>query len=224
MPLFFQQHINQDTRLAVWRIEEDESFFRETVTVDTGVTHPQKRLQHLAGRFLLRRLFPEFPVEDIRIADTRRPYLEDGSFHFSISHCGDFAAAVVSRHLRVGIDVEEATPRIRRIIPKFLHPEERAWLESDPQTGYTPDGPAEDWSPYIVPTLMWSVKEAVFKWYGDGGVDFSDHIRIRPFASAPEGRMEVTFKKGRPEALELEYRIFERLCLSWVSSAQSLPL
>jgi phosphopantetheinyl transferase len=224
MPLFFQQHINGDTRLAVWRIDEGESFFRETVTVDTGVKHPQKRLQHLAGRFLLRRLFPEFPVGDIRIADTRRPYLEDGSFQFSISHCGDFAAAVVSRELRVGIDVEEATPRIRRIIPKFLHPDERAWLESDPKTGYSPDAPTDDWRPFVVPTLMWSVKESVFKWHGDGGVDFSDHIRIRPFATAPEGRMEVTFTKGRQETLDLEYRIFERLCLSWVSSSQSLPL
>ena len=224
MPLFFQQHINGDTRLAVWRIEEDESFFRASVSVDTTVTHPQKRLQHLAGRFLLRMLFPDFPVEGIRIAETRKPYLEDGSFQFSISHCGAFAAAVVSRDLRVGIDVEEATPRIRRIITKFLHPDERIWLESDSRTGYTPDAPGDDWTPFIAPTLMWSVKEAVFKWHGDGGVDFSEHIRIRPYEPQKEGSISVDFLKGRSLSMILHYRIFERLCLSWVSSAQSRPL
>jgi hypothetical protein len=39
------------------------------------VTHPLKRLQHLAGRFLLQFLCPGFPYELIRIADTAKPYL-----------------------------------------------------------------------------------------------------------------------------------------------------
>ena len=216
MPLFFQQHINGVARLAVWRIAEEESFFRESVSVDTSIAHPHKRLQHLAGRHLLRFLYPEFPVEDIRIADTRKPFLADDSFHFSISHCGDFAAAVVSRDFRVGVDVEEATPRIRRIIPKFLHPAEREWLESDAAGGYSPDAPADDWKPFVLPTLLWSVKESVFKWHGDGGVDFSEHIRIRPFDFDAEGVISVEFLKGDAPMLTLHYRIFERLCLSWV--------
>jgi hypothetical protein len=58
MPLFYQQHINQSTRLAIWKIEESESFFAETVPLKRDITHPHKRLQHLAGRYLLRFLFP----------------------------------------------------------------------------------------------------------------------------------------------------------------------
>lgn len=216
MPLFFQQHINGSARLAVWRIEEEESFFKNVVDVETSITHPHKRRQHLAGRYLLRTLEPAFPVEAIRIADTRKPYLEDGSFQFSISHCGDFAAAVVSRDLRVGVDVEEATPRIRRIIPKFLHPGERAWLESNIAGGYAPDASSDDWKPFVLPTLLWSVKESVFKWHGDGGVDFSEQIRIRPFDFGSEGTMEVDFLKDGAKSLVLHYRIFENLCLSWV--------
>lgn len=217
MPLFFQQHINGYARLAVWRIEEEESFFKNVVDVETSITHPHKRRQHLAGRYLLRSLYPEFPVEGIRIADTRKPYLEDGSFRFSISHCGDFAAAVVSRNLRVGVDVEEATPRIRRIIPKFLHLEERAWLESNAAAGHVPDPPSDGWRPFVLPTLMWSVKESVFKWHGDGGVDFSEHIRIRPFEPGSAGSISVDFLKGEAQSLNLHYHLFGRLCLSWVA-------
>ena len=73
MPLFFQQDIDDTTRLAIWKIEEEEAFFH--VPLQREITHPHKRLQHLAGRYLLKYLFPDFPTELIRIADTRKPFL-----------------------------------------------------------------------------------------------------------------------------------------------------
>ena len=97
MPVFFQQQINENTRLGIWKIEETEDFFKGNVPLHRDVTHPHKRLQHLAGRFLLQFLFPGFPYELIQIADTRKPFLPGEEFHFSISHCGDYAAAIVSK-------------------------------------------------------------------------------------------------------------------------------
>jgi hypothetical protein len=47
MPLFFQQQVNAHTGLAIWKIEEDEGFF--DVPLQRTITHPHKRLQHLAG-------------------------------------------------------------------------------------------------------------------------------------------------------------------------------
>ncbi len=167
MPVFFQQQINENTRLGVWKIEETEAFFKGNVPVHRDVTHPKKRLQHLAGRFLLQYLFPDFPYELIKIADTRKPFLPDERYHFSISHCGDYAAALVSRDSRVGVDVEMVTDKIISIKDKFLSPEEQSLFISDPSA---PD-------PRLL-TLLWSAKEAVFKWYGEGHVDFKKHIRL----------------------------------------------
>src|SRR6476619_5838013 len=116
MPLFFQQQVNLHTKLAIWKIEEAESFF--DVPLQRSITNPHKRLQHLAGRYLLRYLFPDFPLDLIRIADTRKPFLEDEAFHFSVSHCGNFAAAIVSTVRRVGIDVEIPSEKVQRIRPK----------------------------------------------------------------------------------------------------------
>ncbi len=110
MPLFYQHNINESTRLGIWHIEEDEAFFLKRVPLKRDVSHPLKRLQHLAGRYLLTELFPDFPLDEILIADTRKPYLADEQYHFSISHCGTFAAAIVSTRHRVGIDVEQAVP------------------------------------------------------------------------------------------------------------------
>ena len=97
MPVFFQHQINENTRLGVWKIEESEAFFKGNVPQHRHVTHPHKRLQHLAGRFLLRFLFPDFPYELVQIADTNKPFLPEEQYHFSISHCGVYAAAIVSR-------------------------------------------------------------------------------------------------------------------------------
>src|SRR5678816_510709 len=96
MPIFFQHAVSENTRLGIWKIEETEEYFKGNVPQHREVTHPHKRLQHLAGRFLLQFLFPDFPYELIKIADTRKPYLPDEQYHFSISHCGDYAAAIVS--------------------------------------------------------------------------------------------------------------------------------
>ncbi|HVZ96535.1 MAG TPA: hypothetical protein VG847_06655, partial [Chitinophagaceae bacterium] len=89
MPLFYQHNINGNTRLAVWHIDEDENFFLGKVHLQKKISHPHKRLQHLAGRYLLQLLDPEFPLHSIAIADSNKPWLADASFHFSISHCGD---------------------------------------------------------------------------------------------------------------------------------------
>ncbi|HYM92976.1 MAG TPA: 4-phosphopantetheinyl transferase, partial [Chitinophagaceae bacterium] len=125
MPIFFQHRISETTRLGIWKIEETEEFFKGNVPQHRDVTHPHKRLQHLAGWFLLQFLFPDFPYKLIKIADTRKPFLPGEQYHFSISHCGDFAAAIVSKDRRVGIDIEIPTPKVEKIIHKFLSPKEQ---------------------------------------------------------------------------------------------------
>src|SRR5688572_33506351 len=84
MPLFYQQAVDSETKLAIWKIEEEEQFFLDHVPLQREITHPHKRLQHLAGRYLLQFLFPDFPIRLIQIADTRKPFLEDEAYHFSI--------------------------------------------------------------------------------------------------------------------------------------------
>ncbi|MDP4131233.1 MAG: 4'-phosphopantetheinyl transferase superfamily protein, partial [Bacteroidota bacterium] len=154
MPLFYQHNINESTRLAIWHIEEDESFFLKRVPLKRDVSHPQKRLQHLAGRYLLTELFRDFPLSEILIADTRKPYLPDEKYHFSISHCGFFAAAIVSSRYRVGIDVEHAGPGIERIREKFLSRKELAVAFNGlDRSGHR----------LRQLTLLWSAKESVFK-------------------------------------------------------------
>ncbi|RYY60110.1 MAG: 4'-phosphopantetheinyl transferase superfamily protein [Chitinophagaceae bacterium] len=204
MPIFFQQQINPGTRLGIWKIEETETFFRDSVPVHRDVTHPHKRLQHLAGRFLLQFLFPAFPYEMIQLADTRKPFLPSEQFHFSISHCGDYAAAIVSRETRAGIDVEIPIGKIARIREKFLSPEE---IE---QFGVGAGHPEN----LRLLTTLWSAKEAVYKWYGEGKVDFSEQIRLQGIDE--EQRIIRCFFTKTNSSLRIHYGSFDNLVLAWV--------
>src|SRR5688572_3150002 len=131
MPIFFQQAINEHTKLGIWKIEEEASFFLRKVPLHRDITHPHKRLQHLAGRYLLQHLYPDFPLPLIQIADTRKPFLEDEAFHFSISHCSDYAAAIVSTENRVGVDIEVFSDKIGRIGHKFVSDDENTLVQAD---------------------------------------------------------------------------------------------
>jgi phosphopantetheinyl transferase len=206
VPIFFQQQINETTRLGIWKIEETEEFFKANVPQHRDVTHPHKRLQHLAGRFLLQYLFPAFPYELIQIADTRKPFLPEEQYHFSISHCGDFAAAIVSKDRRVGIDIEIPTEKISKIMYKFLSAKEHELFQL-----IQPD---KDRIPFA--TLLWSAKESVFKWYGNGGVDFRREIRLLKQNEGSD-TMDCLFSKSNIE-LTIHYRQFEQLMLAWVVS------
>lgn len=202
MPIFFQHQINETTRLGLWKIEESEEFFKGNVPVHRDVTHPHKRLQHLAGRFLLQFLFPDFPYQLIQIADTRKPFLAGEKYHFSISHCADFAAAIVSRNRRVGIDVELMRPLVTQLIPKFLSDQERNMLYRQTILEQS--------------TIMWSAKESVFKWYGEGAVDFRQHIQLQRIHEGSE-TIDCLFAKTNT-ALTVHYRKFDQLSLAWVMS------
>lgn len=216
MPVFFQHQVNETTRLGIWKIEETEEFFLSNVPLQKEVTHPHKRLQHLAGRFLLQFLFPGFPYELIQIADTRKPYLPDEQYHFSISHCGDYAAAIVSKDQRVGIDIEVPNQKAVRIVDKFLSKKEQEMFNF--QDSILHSQSFAD-SPLITPnlqlvTLLWSAKESVFKWYGDGGVDFRKHIQLKKLLEGSE-TISCLFTKTNGE-LMIDYREFGHLVLAWV--------
>ncbi|PJE46877.1 MAG: 4-phosphopantetheinyl transferase [Sediminibacterium sp.] len=208
MPIYFQKIINDFTQLAVWKIEETESFFAQKVSVQQQVNHPHKRLQHLAGRFLLPFLYADFPSELIQIANTRKPFLPDEAYHFSISHCGNYAAAIVSSTQRVGVDVELVTHRVNKIRHKFLHINELI--------DWKIEG-LEEQEKYRTLTLLWSAKEAMFKWWGRGDIDFSECMQVEASILAPSGILKANFKKDDfCTALELHYSLNNELSLVWV--------
>jgi phosphopantetheinyl transferase len=211
MPLFYQQHINQHTKLAIWKIEETEDFFLQTVQLQRYITHPNKRLQHLAGRYLLKHLYPDFPNELILVASTRKPYLINEAYHFSISHCGDYAAAIVSKIEKVGIDIEFFSEKILNMAHKFTGADEVIEVQKitrleNHQTSLT---------------LIWSAKETMFKWYGLGNVDFKKMLNV---ANSNNNKTDVGDLSAiiniqeKKIDLNINYKIFESMILTYINT------
>ena len=205
MPLVYQQNINAHTRLGVWHISEEENYFLERVPLQKEITHPHKRLQHLAGRLLLSELYEDFPIRLIQIADTKKPYLPGEAFHFSISHCGDYAAAIVSRENRVGVDIEVPQQKIEKIRYKFLSEQEQFLLN------------ALDTETMKALTMAWSIKESMFKWYAAGKVDFKEHMQINECRLADnQFSATCTFQKEENVTLKVNGIFFNENCLTWL--------
>ena len=212
MPLVYQQNINPVTKLGVWHIGEPENFFLLQVPLERSITHPNKRLQHLAGRYLLQELYPEFPYSLIRIADTRKPFLENELYHFSISHCGAYAAAIVSTGNRVGVDVELMTTKVTKVKHKFLSEKEQLMIDS-----LALNKSIELYHQLL--TTTWSIKESLYKWYGDNEVDFIEHLQIEQInLNDNQGIADCRFLKDAAIELQVHFLWFNNNCVSWVVS------
>lgn len=147
----------------IWHIEEEEAFFSSSLGFGSDRKHPKRRLEHLAGRFLLRQLRSDFPFDKMITGAQGKPELSDKSSYFSISHSFPYAAAIISPKRSVGIDIQMYVEKIGRLQDKFLSVTEQELTRNDIQKI----------------TLTWAAKEAVFKYYGLGSVDFKSDMPIQ---------------------------------------------
>ena len=158
--------------------------------------------------------------------------MKDEAYHFSISHCGDYAGVIVSKNRKVGIDIELFTPKIERIAHKFVTNSEWAIVSgngkretSDVSGGksmvnseWSMEGNALATSQRVnMLTLLWSCKEALFKWYGLGEVGFIRHMELKQLLTTGQQQYELgfLFKKEKDLLLGLHSRFFNDLVLSY---------
>lgn len=118
------------------------------------------REETIIGRLLLCSLLPGMSLsvlmKNTMYSATGKPYLQDGSRHFSISHSGDLVIAACSDHGEIGIDTIE-TIRMKDQSLSFLHPDEKEAYDS-----------SEDKTAYL--GGVWTKKEAISKLTGQGWV------------------------------------------------------
>lgn len=171
------------------------------------VLHPIRRQEAIGTRLLVRHLLEDYwhlPYEGL-YRQGRRPALVNRSeAYLSISHAYPFVGVLLATHPYVGIDIEHFRPQLYRVAPRVFSTDEI------------------DWAGYNLQrlTLLWSAKEALYKAYAEGGLDYRQNLRIRPLAPAAasvllEGYVVLDNKQW---AAPLRWQIHEHqlLCL-WTS-------
>lgn len=161
MPIY-QSLQYKGCQIFIWEITEPMEYFEDQLHIQAAIKHPKRKIEFLAGRFLLKYALPSIDLEKIQISDIGKPFMADNSCHFSISHSYPYIAVAVHPTENIGLDIQIFRDKILDIQGKFLHTLEYNLTNGD----------------IVKTTLLWNAKEAMFKWRGTGGQDFSEQLRI----------------------------------------------
>ena len=166
MPVILKKQINASVSVCLWQILETEAFFIENYTLHSedlssiqNIKLESRRLEKWACRAALAELIGQKSIE-IAYSSNGQPLSDHGAISFS--HTKDLAIVALSDH-PVGADIEKIAPRILNLKHKFMNQQEIKEFNAD--------------DPKDV-TLIWCAKEAIFKWYEKGELDFSEDMVI----------------------------------------------
>lgn len=121
-------------------------------------TSERRKHEFYYTRVLLKTFSSEFKIE---YKSTGKPVIDDG--HISISHSQTKVIIGYSREFLIGVDIEFIKPKIHRIKHKFLSRTEKNNLDIEDS---------------LILTIIWSIKEAIYKMEDIPGLMFKDHIHI----------------------------------------------
>jgi len=195
------------TFLGLWRIEESEEEYREQLWLDeeemeflASISHESRRLQWLASRLLIRRIIQPKGQILMEWDDFGKPVIINYAFEVSISHCKDMVAVIVGDTV-TGIDIEQKTNKIGRIAHKFMNAAEKEFVEEHQALEYQ--------------LIIWAAKETVFKYVGGGGIDFREHLHVKPFVLKEKGSFDMQYTKREIEDHVLHYEWIEDHILTY---------
>ena len=172
MPLYKTINYNPTTEILVWKITEPLAELSTDVTLNpknqerfNGMKSELHQRAFLSVRKLLQlKGYTDFDLEYDQFG---KPHLKDGK-HISISHSHELATLIISNEI-AGIDIEMQREKIIKIAPKFAETELK-FLDIENQEEYIRKL-----------TVIWGVKESIFKIRNEVGISFKEHIQVHPF-------------------------------------------
>ena len=171
MPLYKTLKPDSQTIVKIWKITESFDDLMQPLTLKeeslqrvNGMKSEIHQRGFLSVRHLLRSL--GYTDKDLYYDDYGKPHLKDGK-QISITHSFSFSALIVSDY-PVGIDIEMQREKIAKIARKFVDYEFK-YLEKE----------AEDYIRKL--TIIWGVKESLYKLFATPGMLFREHFLVIPF-------------------------------------------
>ena len=189
MPITFYQDINSDTAIGLWKITETPAALEaqlqlkeHEIVLLKSLSTEKRNLHWLATRVLLRTMINTSQYIDFQVDESGKPYLANHPHHISLSHSYDYAAVMVSKTRKVGIDIEVIKSKIERVQQKFLADKELEFIGNTDRIERL----------YV----CWCAKEALYKLNGKKETSFKDHIKLSNFAYADEGTLKAKIEKN----------------------------
>ena len=195
MPLFYKKEENSGGIVAVWEITESiEDLQRQLNLTNSELTRvnsfrlDKRKLEFLATRCLLKEILQQDPV--ISYLESGRPILENSKYNLSISHTKGYVAVTLSKSKYSGIDIEYPSERVVKVYDRFVSSDEKEFIPENKELEYY--------------TLIWCLKEAMYKIFDEKSVVFNRDLRCFPFSIKEEGEISALFSLNTK--VELRYQ------------------
>ncbi|MCW3806531.1 4'-phosphopantetheinyl transferase family protein [Plebeiibacterium marinum] len=195
MPLLFKKDCHNGGIVAVWQITEPvEELLEELALRDCELSRvssfklDKRKAEFLATRCLIKEVLGITPEIDYQ--DSGKPVLQNADYNLSISHTKGYAAIVLSKGQYAGIDIEYPSDRVQRVYERFVSLDEQQFIPEGQRVEYY--------------TLIWCLKEAMFKMFDEQSIIFNEHLVCRPFKFDEEGELKALYRKEKE--VELSYR------------------
>jgi phosphopantetheinyl transferase len=166
MPISFKNNLTKTVSIAIWQIVETEECFLNSLQLLSedkknlcNCKLQKVRLQKLACRAALAELLGTNKI-GITYSETGQPLIKD--YYISFSHTKT-SVAVALAQTPIGIDIEELTPRVLPLYPRFMSQKERENC---------------DVNNLKVLYYFWCAKEAMYKWFSAKNVDFIEDLQV----------------------------------------------
>ncbi len=191
MPLI-QKIEKNNCQIAIWHISESLDHLMglsNNITITKLKTEKRKK-EFLSIRLLLNEISPNTLISYNKYG---APEVGNDDF-ISISHSKNHAAVIISKN-KVGLDIEKISEKPLRLSSKFIL-----------QGLHNPISEEKA-------TLIWCCKEAIYKWYQKGNIDFIADIKINTFVIMDEGELIAKFKNQK---LTLHYKKIDEYFLVYI--------
>lgn len=168
-------------KIAIWKIEESlEELQKLASNISTShIKSTKRKIEYLITRILLAK---KSPNTNIHYNEFGAPFLNTGD-HISISHSKELVAIILSK-IKTGIDIEKISNKTLLVSEKFINKGKRKNLTQEKAT------------------IIWSAKEAIYKWHQRKKINFTKDIKLSNFKVEQKGVVKAYFKE---EKLMIKY-------------------
>ncbi len=192
MPLTRKQRLDDESWLAIWKMDEALDSIPRPRQIDLSQYKAQRLREKLTEYLLLRELTKR---DDLVIAHDKDGAPVVDGFHVSISHTKGWAAMILSRSHRGGVDMEYMSDRVDKIASRFMRDDER----QDTVEGRL---------------VTWCSKEAAYKYYHEQHLALHE-MRLLPFTPQKKG-VACLENMRQEERARIHYEINEDFVLVFI--------
>ncbi|WP_395043528.1 4'-phosphopantetheinyl transferase family protein [Flavobacterium sp.] len=171
MPLHKVIYLSNNTKLYLWKITEDfDVLFSQVKLKDSSLARLEtmKSQSHQKGFLAVRMLLQhnDYSDFDLYYDEFGKPHIKPQNCHtkhveVSISHSNDFSAIAISDQ-KVGLDLEQLKEKTVLIAPRFMDVSHLENLSKEEKIKKA--------------TVVWGIKESIFKIKNEKGISFPNHI------------------------------------------------